>query len=156
MAEIRTFREGTLRWVQASGTGGWNTASAPRSGLIGFVQPGFDFVQQKDFITISDRGTPKHHKLVQVEAGQGAFNVLFGVTAEYPDIVTASGVSTPQIHLEFRQEVTEIGATSGMYFQLLNCVEMGRKFTEDPQGNKYQFSFRYLSAIGPTASGYLG
>lgn len=134
MPEIRNMREGTLRWVQASGTGAWNTASAPRSGLIGFVQAGFDFVQQKDFIQVMDRGVPKHHKLVAVQGGKATFNVLFGVTADYPDIITSSGVSTPQIHLEFRQQMDEISTTSGLYFQLLNCVEVGRKFTEDPQG----------------------
>lgn len=156
MPEVRVFREGTLRWVQASGTGAWNTASAPRSGLIGFVQAGFDFVQQKDFIQVMDRGVPKHHKLVSVQGGKASFNVLFGVTADYPDIITSSGVSTPQIHLEFRQQMDEVAAASGLYFQLLNAVELGRKFTEDPQGNKYQINFEYLSSVGPTGSGYLG
>ena len=39
--EARVFAEGTLKWVQASGTGAaWGTASAPGSATVGFVQAG--------------------------------------------------------------------------------------------------------------------
>ncbi len=39
MPEVRIMSEGTLRYVQGSGSGRtWGTASAPASGLYGYVQ----------------------------------------------------------------------------------------------------------------------
>lgn len=155
--EIRIHREGTLRWVQASGTAGWATASAPASGLIGFVQAGFDFFMPlaKKYETILNRGIPSHHKLVELEPGKASFTVLWGVTGDWPAIITSSGVSTPQVHLEFRMQQDELAAASGLYYQLTNCVELSRKITEEANGNKIVFSYQYLTGIGPTGSGYI-
>ena len=92
MTEIRVKKEGTLRWVQASGTGNaWATASAPASGTIGFVQ---DFsVNAGDNYTqiFNNDGTVSHHKHVGSVAPQVSFSVLHGVTAEYPVAATARG-----------------------------------------------------------------
>lgn len=155
--EIRVLSEGTLRWVQSSGTGGWNTASAPASGLLGYIQPGFTFSQTEDFVPAFDRGVPKHFKLVRKEVGKGEFKVLYGITADYPPTaVTASGVSVPQIHLEFRANYTENGTASGLYWQFRNVVLSTPKITEADNGDDATWSFQYLSHNGPTASGYLG
>lgn len=157
MAEIRTLAEGTLRWVQASGTGGWATASAPASGLLGYVQPGMTFSRTETFVPIHDRGTPKHFKRVKTEVGQGSFKLLYGITADYPPTaITASGVSVPQVHLEWRANYTELSPNTGMYWQLTNVVLGTPKFTENENGDEAEWNFQFINWVGPTASGYLG
>ena len=149
--EVRVLAEGTLAWVQASGTGGWNTASAPASGTIGFVQAGFAFPERSmEFATVSNRGVPSHHKLVRINPLEVSFTVLYGVTADYPAHVTASGTSTPQVHLEFKQSSPE---GTSIWHELLNCVIPQRAFTEQDEGNQLAFTVRAISSIGPTASG---
>lgn len=155
--EIRVLSEGTLRWVQSSGTGGWNTASAPASGLLGYVQAGFTFSQAETFVPAFDRGRPKHFKHVRKEVGNGEFRLLYGITADYPPTaITASGVSVPQIHLEWRANYTENGTASGLYWQFQNCVLSTPKVTENDNGDEGAWTFQYLAQNGPTASGYLG
>jgi hypothetical protein len=155
--EIRVLSEGTLRWVQASGTGGWSTASAPASGLLGYVQAGFKFGQQEDFVPILDRGVPKHFKHVKQNVGKGQFKLLYGITADYPaTAVTASGVSVPMVHLEWRANYTENGTGSGLYWQLRNVVFGNPQITENDNGDDGVWDFQYLSQCGPTASGFLG
>ena len=153
--EVRNLAEGTLRWVQASGTGGWATASAPASGLFGYIQGGMNFQQPRQYETVYNRGTAGHFKLVRVENGKLSFDLLWGVTADYPPTaVTASGVSTNQIHLEWRNTAPEAGGA--LYWQFYNCVQATPKVTENERGDQVSFEFLYLAHNGTTASGYLG
>ena len=154
--EVRVLSEGTLRWVQSSGTGGWATASAPASGLLGYVQAGMTFSRTETYVGIHDRGTPKHFKHTKTEFGKGQFKLLYGITADYPaTAITASGVSVPQVHLEWRANYTENGTASGIYWQLTNCVIDTPKITEAENGDDATYDFQFVGWVGPTASGYL-
>lgn len=167
--ETRVLAEGTLRWVQAgSGTGGnvntgWITAASPVSGLIGYVQAGFTFDRNSNYMTVSNRGEPAHHKRTQRNAVEAAFTILYGVTGDMPPrnpYVTASGFSVPMWHFEFKQSTPEIGAAAasagtGIYFQFHNAIEIGDSFTEAIEGNSEALKIRALAAIGPASSGYL-
>ena len=159
MAEIRNLKEGTLRWVQASGVGtAWSTASAPKSGLLGYVQPGMSFSYGNEFAQIFNRGVVQHNKLIRVIPPNGSFTILEGVTGDWPDgqIATASGATVPMIHLEYKSLYTELGAGSGYYYQLMGVPFPGSiTMTEADEGNTRAYTFMALSANGPTASGYL-
>lgn len=154
--EARTFAEGSLRWVQASGTGGWATASAPISALVGFVQAGLGFQSARNMVTIMERGVPHHHKFVSQEPPQITFTYLQAVTANFANPATASGVSTPQVHFELRHTDTETPAQTAQYFQFHNGVLLSRNPTEGENGNTIQETWKFLSMVGPTASGWLG
>lgn len=153
--EVRTFAEGALRWVQASGTGGWNTASAPISALVGFVQAGTTLNSARDFTTVMERGIPHHHKFLGETPIEMQFTYLQAVTANIAKPATASGVSTPQVHIQIRSQDNEIAAASAQYWLLLNGVQLSVPWTEAEAGNTLQETWRFLSMIGPTASGYL-
>jgi hypothetical protein len=156
MPEPRNLPEGILRWVQASGTGGWKTASAPPSGTFGYVQAGMNFQQQQQFAPYYNRGTAGGFKFVQKQPGQLAFKLLYGITADYPPTaITASGVSVPQIHIEFEASISE-DARTGIYWQFMNCVNGGPKITEQANADEIDFAFQFLTYNGPTGSGYLG
>jgi len=155
--EARIFAEGSLRWVQASGTGAlWATASAPGSALVGFVQAGVSHTSAQNVITVNERGRPHHHKIGGWEPIEVQFTYLQAVTANIANPATASGVSTPQVHLELRYQDNEVAAASGQYYQFYNCVLLSRGWTEAEDGNQYQETWRALGMLGPTASGYLG
>ena len=134
--EVRVLSEGTLRWVQSSGTGfTFSTASGnPRSGLLGFVQPGFSFNDiNREYITVSDRGVAFYHKLTKPNMPiDFSFTVLYGITADYPVVGTASGRSVAEFHLEFRMDSPEGGVAT--YYQLLHCVQMTNTLTEPRRG----------------------
>ncbi len=153
--EARVWREGELRWVQASGTGAWKTASAAATGLIGLVRAGLAAEDAWNYATVAERGTPHHHKLVGKNPVEVRFEVLFGVTADYPNPATASGVSNPQIHLELKMREEEVATASGIYFQWCNCVNLSRAFAEAEEGDTYGFTYRALTQLGPVGSGYL-
>lgn len=153
--EARTFAEGSLRWVQASGTGGWNTASAPVSGLMGFVQAGANFQSARNMATVMERGRPHHHKFVSEDAPQIQFTYLQAVTASMANPATASGASTPQVHLELRATDTENPTVTAQYWQFHNGVLLSRGWTEGENGNQIQETWKFLSMVGPTASGFL-
>ena len=153
--EARVWREGELRWVQSSGTGGWKTASGAATGLIGFVRAGMAGDKAWSFTTVMERGTPHHHKLTSIPAPEVRFEVLFGSTASYPAPATASGVSNPKIHLELKMRDEEVATASGIYFQWQNCVLLTQPFAEAEEGDTFGFTYRSLDRVGPTASGYL-
>lgn len=154
--EVRTFAEGTLRWVQASGTGGWNTAASPISALVGFVQAGTTYTSGRTVATVMERGAPHHHKFISHEAIEVQFTFLQGVTANKAFPATASGVSTPQVHLELRHTVAEDPTVTARYFQFHNAVKVSDGWTEGENGNQWQETWRALAMVGPTASGWLG
>lgn len=153
--EARTFAEGSLRWVQASGTGGWATASAAATALVGFVQAGTTFAQTTNFTTVMERGIPHHHKFLDEQPVEVTFTYLQAVTANMANPATASGVSTPQVHFQLRSQDNEIAAGSAQYWLLMNCVKVPRTWTEAAEGNTLAETWRALTVIGPTASGYL-
>ena len=156
MAEVRNLPEGILRWVQASGASGWATAATPASGTFGYVRPGMTFTQPHRFEPVFNRGQPGHFKFVRKEVGTLQFRLGYGITAEYPPTaITASGVSVPQIHLEWEAQTPEDTRT-GIYWQFRNCTFLGPKVSEGEQEDEIDFQFQYISHNGPTASGYLG
>ena len=154
--EVRNLPEGSMRWVQSSGTGGWLTASAPNSGLFGYVRAGMSFQQPRKYGAVYNRGTAGHFKFVQKETVKVTFSLGYGVTADYPPTgVTASGVSVPQIHLEFKATAPESPSLTGLYWEFLNCVPSNRVFKEGDAEDTYDFTFEALDFVGPTASGFL-
>jgi predicted membrane GTPase involved in stress response len=152
MAEARIFAEGTLRCVQASGSGRtWATASAPTSALFGYVQEGFTFTSGRAVITIFERGVPDHHKVTQKEVINGSFTMQW--TGSIPSAVSGSGASVPMWHLEHKAAAPENGGT-GVYHQLHGVVVQSIGFTEGSP-NTVNVSFVALAMNGPTGSGYL-
>ena len=83
--EARNYPEGALRWIQASGTGAWNTGSAAISGLMGFVQPGAAYTSAQTVQTVMERGSAHHHKVTQQPPGTVTFAYLQAVTANKPE-----------------------------------------------------------------------
>src|SRR3972149_9034460 len=104
--EVRTFAEGALRWAQASGTGGWATASAPATALVGFVQAGMTYNSARGVVTVMERGTAHHHKITTVNAQEFQFTYLQAVTGNKAAPATAAGASTPQVHLDLESTAT--------------------------------------------------
>ena len=155
MAEIRNRAEGTLRWVQASGSGtAWATASAPTSGLLGYVR-NFTWTSGRTIQVISDRGVPTHNKLVSKEGINVSFDVAYGVTGDYPPTnATGSGATVPMVHMEFKMTAKEAGA--GIYYQFYGMPIASMNFTEGDNENTISFQGVALAMIGPTGSGYLG
>lgn len=155
MAEIRNRHEGTLRWVVASGSGtAWATASAPTSGLLGFVR-NFTWNSGRTIQVISDRGTPNHNKLVSKEGITVSFDLAYGITGDYPGMnVSGSGATVPMIHGEFKMTAKEAGAA--IYYQFYGLPIASQNFTEGDQENTISFQGVALGMNGPTASGYLG
>jgi len=157
--EVRTFSEGTWRWVAASASGGgWVTASAPVSsnGPVAFTQAGMTYTSATKRTTVMDRGVPSHHKNIGREAGEVTFSFLEAITANNPALfkTTAGGASLPLIHIEHKATATEDG--SAVYRQFHHCTLIDDKWTEGEEGNPVAQTFRFLSMTGPTASGYLG
>ena len=153
--EARIFAEGSLRYIQASGTGGWVTASAAISALLGFVQAGMSYNSARGVATVMERGLPHHHKFTDSQPPEVTFTYLQAATANKLAIATASGVSTPQAHFELRHTDAEIAAASGQYFQFANGVKVSEGWTEAAEGNQWQETWRFLTMTGPTASGYM-
>lgn len=160
VGEVRIALEGTLRGVQASGSGRtWATAATPPSALYGFVQNGVSVTSGQTVTTIMERGVPDHHKItekapIKVTVSQ-LINHNTGSQTPFP-ILTASGTTVPMQHLEWRVSAAEIGnGTTGMYYQFMGVAPESFKITEDGKGNKLDYSFVCLAMIGPTGSGYL-
>lgn len=153
--EVRVFYEGTLRWAQASGTGGWATASACPTALVGFVQAGFSWTSGQNVVTIMDRGQPHHHKVTQVNPVDVDFTYLLAATANIVQPATAIGASTKQAHFELRINASEDNATSYIYYQFNNGVRKSMGGAEAENGDILKEAWVFLSVNGPTASGYI-
>lgn len=159
MSEVRVMQEGTLRFVQASASGGdasglgvWATASAPASGLFAYVQS-FSFTSARQMTTISDRGKPTHHKETSKDPINLTFQCLW--TGETPFPASADGASIQAWHLEFRANNPEEGGT-GRYYQFHGVAVQQTQFTENAEGNTIDFTTMALGMNGATGSGYLG
>lgn len=155
MGEVRNAYEGTLRWVQASGSGvAWATASAPVSGLIGYVT-NVTFTSGAQVAVISNRGIPSHQKMTQKDAPTLNFDIQWGNTGDYPSfLTTGSGASVPMVHMELKSTAPEAGA--GIYHQFHGCARLNTNFTESNPANTQSWSLQALAMNGPTASGFLG
>lgn len=152
-SEVRVQLEGTLWWVRGSGSGNiWATASAPVSGLAGYVQS-FSFTSALTLATMSDRGIPTHHKIASKQPIQVTFQCLW--TGVHPSAVSGSGASVPFDHLEFKALVPEDTAIRGAFYQFMGFARQQLQFTEQAQGDTIQFQGMALGMVGPTASGYL-
>ncbi len=157
--EVRVFAEGALRWAQASGTGGaWATASGASTALVGFVQAGFSNTSAQRAVTITDRGIPKHHKVIGREPVTLTLEFLQAVTANDPaiSVATSLGASTPMLHFELKSDSVELGAGSATYRQFRYAVLTDNQWTEGEEGNVARQTWVALEMNGPTASGYLG
>ena len=77
------------------------------------------------------------------------------VTANKPDPAQSSGVSTKQIHLELKSTVTEDPTVTAQYIRWHNCVKESEGWAEAENGNVWTETYRWLSMVGPTASGYI-
>lgn len=158
--EIRTLAEGTLRSVQASGSGRtWATAASPVSALIAFVQDGFSFTSGLDTVQVMERGVPDHHKIV----GKQPIDVTLKNLVSYhtgqlfdQSYATASGTTVPMVHLEYKSLSKEIGdGSTAMYAEFLGALPTTFKFTENTKGNGMDFTFKCLAMVAWTGSGFL-
>lgn len=153
--EVRTQQEGTLWWVQASGSGTtWATASAPQSGLVGYVQSfSHTNANGNEYITIRDRGRKTHQKFSQEPDQSVTFDFLWTGTYAYPT-ATASGASVPMFHLEFRASAVENPGT-GYYYQYYGCTMANDDLSENAEGDSISVTYTPLKIVGPTGSGYI-
>lgn len=151
--EVRTFAEGELWWVQASGSGRtWATASAPASGFLAYVQAGMGYTSAQKFAVIKERGIPDHYKFTERDPIELSFQCLS--TGGMPSAASGSGASVPMLHLELRHERAENPA-SGYYEQFHGVPIQSLAFKENPDGNTIDFKSMALAMNGPTGSGYL-
>lgn len=152
MTEVRNQYEGTLRWVNASGSGStWATASAPTSGLLGFVT-NFTYTSAQTTEVISNRGIPSHIKQIDKQPITCSWDLLWGITGDYPVWTSGSGASVPMIHLELRSTAPE--ATAGIWLQIHGVVADSVTFTETNPANTQTWTCKGL-AMMVTGSGYL-
>lgn len=152
MPEVRVQGEGSLWWVQASGSGRtWATASAPASGLIGFCTD-FTFKSALKVITVKDRGVPDHHKNV----GRDPIDISFGFlwTGSNPAAATASGASLPMVHLEYKAQRPELATASGYYYQFFGVPLESLDFSEAEEGNTVKMMGKALG-MASAVSGYI-
>lgn len=155
MSEVRVAREGTLRFVQGSGSGtAWTTASAPASGTLGYVQS-FSFTSGQNLVTISDRGNPDHHKVTMKNPIDLTVNYLW--TGGFHNAGSGSGASVPFYHFEWRAATPEVGdGTSAFYYQFYGVAQVSNQVSEQTDGDTIAITYRALRMLGPTGSGYLG
>lgn len=152
--EVRVYSEGTLRFVQASGSGRtWATAATPASGLLAYCRS-FEYTSAQTVQTVMERGNPDHHKVTQ----RAPIDVTFrcGWTGGNPTALSGSGATVPMIHLEHRASAAEIGnGTTGVYHQFIGGALISQKLTEGTDENTIDLTYRFLGMQGPTGSGYL-
>lgn len=154
--EVRTVKEGSLWWVRQSGLGtAWATASAPPSGLMGFVRS-FTYTSGATFAPISDRGELNHWKKTDVTPI--SMTVSFAWTGAWPSGISGSGASVPMLALEHRAITPEVAggtsAGSGVYHQFYGVIIDSLQFTEGAE-NVVQATIRALGMSANGASGYL-
>lgn len=153
-SEARTFAEGTLRVVQASGSGrAWSTAAAPVSALLGYVRAGMSITSARTINTIMERGLPDHHKFGEATPPEWTFSFL--QTGSIPSALTAVGASVPMWHVEHRASAPENGTLTGIFNQLHGGVVTNLGWTENPDGNVFQMTIRGLAQVLGTGSGWL-
>lgn len=153
-SEARTLAEGTLRIVQASGSGRvWATAATPVSALLGYVRPGMSITSARTINTIMERGYPDHHKFGEATPPEWTFSFL--QTGTIPTGVTGAGASVPMWHVEHRASAPENGVATGIFNQLHGAVIVNLGWTENADGNVFSMTLRGLAQVLATGSGYL-
>lgn len=151
--EARVTKEGSLWWVQSSGSGrAWTTGTSPASGLVGLVSQ-FGFTSGRTLALISERGVPDHWKEQSKEAIQLNFTLRWTGSAAVPT-ATGSGASVPMFHYEYRANRPEDGG-SGYYYQFMGCPHQSIQFSEAMDGNTLAMALQALAMIGPSNTGYL-
>lgn len=154
MSEVRVAAEGSLWWVQASGSGrAWATAATPASGLVGYVTD-FSFSSARTVTTIMERGLPDHHKESERSRIEPTFSMLWTGNHARPT-ATGTGASMPMFHLEFKATRPEDFAGSGFYYQFHGAALQSFDFKEAKEGDNISMKYAALAVTGPTASGYL-
>jgi hypothetical protein len=137
--------------VAASGSGtAWGTASAPASGLFGYVRS-FTFTSGATYQAISERGVPTHWKELDKQPVQGA--VTFDWTGTYPTAVSGASASVPMVHMEYIARAPEL-SNSGRFYQFYGVVFQSEAFTEGAPSN-INLTFQALGMSGANGSGYL-
>lgn len=155
MGEVRNALEGSLAWVQASGSGtAWATASAATGRVFSYVR-NMSWTSGETIQAVMDRGIPTHNKLVNKQAIQVSCTVAYGATAEYPTNASGSGASVPMVHLELKQKAPEVGSGSGVWYQFFGVPVSQLQFNEGDNENTLALTLNGLAMNGPTASGYL-
>lgn len=157
MAEARIQAEGSLWWVQASGSGRtWATAASPASGLMGLVTD-FSFTSGATVTTIMERGLPHHNKISERARIEPSVSFLWTGTHAMPSAVTGTGASVPMFHLEFKATRNEdgTGAGSGYYFQFMGAAMQSFDFKEAKEGDNITMKFACLAMSGANVSGFL-
>ena len=151
MAEVFTLSEGELRWVQASGSGtGWQTASAPQSGLMGFVTT-TTFTSGAPHVAMYDRGIPNHFKRTQRDPIN--IGVAFNFTGDWPRPSAGQGASVERLHLELK--LFNSGLQSG-YYQFHGVVLPTVDYAAALEGDTFTLNGLMALSMIRTASGYLG
>ena len=153
--EVRIYAEGSLRWAEASGTGGWTTASGAPTALVGFVLPGATYRSARTVALVAERDAPHHHKLLSNDPVELQFAYRQAVTANRPNPATASGATVPKVHFEIKTLIQESPTFTAHYFQFEHCAKIAEGWMETPAGNVWTETWRALSMTGPTGSGYL-
>lgn len=159
MGETRIRAEGELRWVQASGSGSaWATASAPISGLLGYVTD-FTWASSVNIIPVNNRGVLTHFKQTMQNPITINFTFQFAATGDIPVVASGSGASVPMAHLEFRMKRPELpgfaSAGSGAYYQFHGVPLSQLNFAEG-EPSTLGYTLQALGMNGVTGSGYLG
>jgi hypothetical protein len=103
--------------------------------------------------TVMDRGTPTHHKVVDKQQIAVSWDLLHGITGDYPTFASGSGASVPMIHLEHQATAPE--ATDAIWTQFHGVALESIAWTETTPVNTQTWTTRALATNGPTASGYL-
>lgn len=154
MTEVRVKAEGTLRQVQASGSGrAWATAAAAPAAILAYVQE-FSVTSAQTITTIMERGVPDHHKVTQKAPIDVTFRCLW--TGGTPTALTSSGTTIPLFHLEHRASAAEIGnGSTGMFHQFHGAALQSVQLQEADEGNSINLTYRCLAMVGPTGSGFL-
>lgn len=152
--EIYVAMEGDLRWVTHSGNqNSWATASAPTSGVFGFVE-GFSFGSAQEIATINERGNPNHLKRISKAAITLKVNFL---TTGYMLASALQNNTLEQFNLEFKSRNSAQGsnAGTGRFYQFHGMAMQSNDYAENKEGNTIDIPFIGLGMVGPTASGYL-
>lgn len=154
MSEVVIHAEGTLRFVQASGTGNtWATASAPVSGTLGFIKA-LSYTSAQTIVTVTERGIPSHHKITERAPIDVTFQFL--ITGRHFSALSGSGATVPMFHIEARYSAAHIGnGTTGHYLHLFGVAMESIAFAEAPEGSTIDIKGKALGMGQWTGSGYL-
>lgn len=142
MSGVLNQRNGVLRWVAAPNisASAWATASAPASGVVGFVRS-FSHDSGRTMHPVMDRGNPHH----QIEGNRNAINVTFQMA------YIGTGFPTGMVHLELRMS----GNDNEQVHQYLGAAYTQENFSEAETENTMDMTWQALAMLR-TGSAFLG